>query len=51
MFALQVLEPSVLVLGLGPCIQEACMLEVFFGFGALYTGFCCGGATGFGGAL
>merc|ERR1719350_2433345 len=23
MFALQVLEPSVLVLGLGPCIQEA----------------------------
>ena len=29
MFALQVLEPSVLVLGLGPCIQEACMLEAF----------------------
>ena len=29
MFALQVLEPLVLASVLGPCIQEACMLEAF----------------------
>ena len=36
MFVLRELEPLVLVLVLGPCIQEACMLEAFVAW-AHYT--------------